>query len=339
MILSVVVPLYNTEKYVSKCLDSLLNQGLDTEQYEIIVVNDGSTDKGPEIVQSYCDRYKNIRLISQENAGVSVARNRGIKEAHGEYIHFVDSDDYMEPGAYSHIFYTLLNGSLEYDIIKFHATTVDCYFDSNKILKIKDSIISFGGTHGEHILKYKCFSFGVWNLLIRRDVLSSNNIFFPVGVTVSEDIAFNVELATLSDLKVMACNTNAYRYVVREGSAITSFSDESISKSLYSYRYVYDVVKEKSRLYSVDFDKMFKLIYLYLGRQVVTRLLSSNFSYSRVRNIKKEYYQIGLLPIDDCSKMNRALNTIIKNNVLFYLTRVFYRMVFLPYLKRFIGRN
>ncbi len=95
MKLSVIVPIYNVAPYLCKCVDSLLMQ--DIQDYEIILVNDGSTDNSCEIAQRYADTYTNIKLISQENKGLSVARNVGIKQANGKYILFVDSDDYLQP--------------------------------------------------------------------------------------------------------------------------------------------------------------------------------------------------------------------------------------------------
>ena len=91
--LSIIIPLYNNEHYISNCLDSILNCDLTIDEFEVIIVNDGSTDKGPDIAQKYTTKYKNFKYLSQKNQGQSVARNNGIKEAEGEYIWFVDSDD------------------------------------------------------------------------------------------------------------------------------------------------------------------------------------------------------------------------------------------------------
>ena len=96
MQLSIIVPVYNVADYLAKCLDSLLAQDLPQNEYEIIVVNDGSTDNSGEIAQQYADKYANITLINQGNQGLSGARNTGIKCAKGDYIQFVDSDDYLE---------------------------------------------------------------------------------------------------------------------------------------------------------------------------------------------------------------------------------------------------
>lgn len=99
MQVSVIVPMYNVENYIKECLDSLVNQTL--KDMEVIVVNDGSTDGGVEIVESYCKKYPDlIRLVHKENGGLSDARNYGIPYAKGKYIGFLDSDDYVESTMY-----------------------------------------------------------------------------------------------------------------------------------------------------------------------------------------------------------------------------------------------
>ena len=94
-LISVIVPVYNVEKYLNRCIDSILNQTF--KQIEIILVDDGSTDNSPIICDEYCDRYKNIKVIHKENNRVAAARNDGIKIATGKYIALVDSDDWIEP--------------------------------------------------------------------------------------------------------------------------------------------------------------------------------------------------------------------------------------------------
>ena len=87
MWLSYILPLYNCGKYISECLDSILMQGLAYEEYEVIIVNDGSTDNGPKIVETYCCKYSNFHLITKKNEGVGSARNCGFEEAKGDYVY------------------------------------------------------------------------------------------------------------------------------------------------------------------------------------------------------------------------------------------------------------
>ena len=100
ILLSVIVPVYNCEKYLDECLASLTRQGLNANEYEVLVVNDGSTDKSEKIALSYCEKYHNFYLLNQENQGVSAARNKGLESARGKYIAFVDSDDFVADNLY-----------------------------------------------------------------------------------------------------------------------------------------------------------------------------------------------------------------------------------------------
>lgn len=97
LLLSIIVPIYKVEPYLRKCIDSLLAQDLFSDEYEIILVDDGSPDNCGKIADEYAAKFGNVRVIHQENGGLSVARNTGIEAAKGKYIQFVDSDDYMEP--------------------------------------------------------------------------------------------------------------------------------------------------------------------------------------------------------------------------------------------------
>lgn len=121
MKLSVIIPVYNVEKFVAQCLDSVLNQKLELNDYEIIVVNDGSTDSSLEIVQDYANKHKHIKLISKKNGGVGSARNGGIDHAQGKYIYFIDSDDYLIPNSLNILVDTCERHKL--DVLTFLFTT------------------------------------------------------------------------------------------------------------------------------------------------------------------------------------------------------------------------
>ena len=119
--ISVIVPIYNSEKFLNKCLDSIVNQTL--REIEIILINDGSVDSSYQICERYAEYDKRIILINQENKGVSSARNAGIEKASGEYLGFVDSDDYIEAEMYSKLY----NSAKRYD-----ADLVNCDAIRNK---------------------------------------------------------------------------------------------------------------------------------------------------------------------------------------------------------------
>ena len=107
MLLSIITPVYNTAQYLSACLDSLLNQGVPYDSYEIILINDGSTDNSAEILDQYATQHSNLRVVHKENSGVSASRNIALDMARGEYIWFIDSDDFIEKNVLPDIFEVL----------------------------------------------------------------------------------------------------------------------------------------------------------------------------------------------------------------------------------------
>ena len=113
MFLSIVVPIYNVESYIEKCFDSLFKQDLSISLYEIIAVNDGSLDRSMDIVEKYAGKYDNIVIYNKPNGGVSSARNAGIKLASGDYIIFVDPDDYIAENSLSKIYENLKKESAD----------------------------------------------------------------------------------------------------------------------------------------------------------------------------------------------------------------------------------
>lgn len=116
-LVSVIIPVYNVENYLKECLDSVLNQTY--KNIEVIVINDGSTDKSLHILEDYSSKFNNIKIIDQENSGQSVARNKGLENAKGKYIYFLDSDDYILPDTLKKLIKKLEMNNL--DIIRFAA--------------------------------------------------------------------------------------------------------------------------------------------------------------------------------------------------------------------------
>ena len=119
-LISVIIPIYNTQKYLKKCIDSVESQSYNN--IEIILVNDGSTDSSEKIIQPYLQKYENIKYYKKENGGLSDARNYGIQKATGDYICFLDSDDYIDINLFSKLQKYL---DLDYDMIKYKLVKVD----------------------------------------------------------------------------------------------------------------------------------------------------------------------------------------------------------------------
>ena len=180
---SIIVPIYNVEKYLPKCLDSLVNQTLD--DIEIILVNDGSTDNSGIIAKQYYENHKNkIKYLEKENGGLSDARNFGIPYATGEYIAFLDSDDYIEIDSYKQMHEKAKEEDADY---------IECDFIweyPNK--QIIDKRLSYNNKQ-EMLTNVRVVA---WNKLIKREIIIKNNLKFPKGLRY-EDIEFTYKLIPL----------------------------------------------------------------------------------------------------------------------------------------------
>lgn len=176
---SVILPVYNVEKYIRRCLDSLVNQDCSCN-YEIIIVNDGTKDNSMEIISEFEGKYDCIRVFSQENSGLSAARNRGIAEAKGKYVALVDSDDFVEPGYISTM----------YELAEKHdADIVQCryrnYFEKNQssmniLLSHRNGISDGEKALGNLIADVTVRSYA-WNKMYKRSIFVDNGIKYPAG--------------------------------------------------------------------------------------------------------------------------------------------------------------
>ena len=224
MKLSIIIPMYNAEKYIADCLDSILNSDLPKGEYEVIIVNDGSKDKGPEIAQDYVSKHENFRYLTQENQGQSVARNYGIKEAQGDYLWFVDSDDKISSTvtvAYRILVENELDSLVSWMIVTDESgnqIVPDDYYDIefNRIIKGREVFFS------NYPIGSVCCNF------IKKDLLLKHQLFFKVGIT-QQDVEFSNRLFAYAD-NVMFINYCTYVYIKHSNSVTMSNDIEKRKK-------------------------------------------------------------------------------------------------------------
>lgn len=172
MFLSIIIPAYNVEPYIGQCLESCLDQDLDEDDYEIIVINDGSIDKTQEIAERYVSLNRNVILITQENKGQGEARNEGLKIAKGDYIWFVDSDDWIEKDCLNKIRSILQKESLE-------ALKINSYLSEDGQLTKCKSILYYDETiSGKDFILFSGFIIPVWYTIYRKDFLIQHGLRF-----------------------------------------------------------------------------------------------------------------------------------------------------------------
>lgn len=235
--LSVIIPVYNVEKYVEACIESVYRQDLDVDDFEVILINDGSTDHSLEIIQGLAERHHNIKIICQENKGLSITRNNGIKVARGKYIQFIDSDDILIDGTLNQ----LLNIAIKYnlDILKGdykkannEEIKVGLKYENNRkiICTLKD------GEHGfiEDNDPMSCY---VWLHLFKKDFIKSNSLFFLEG-KYFEDVAYTTE-SYLKAKRFMAIPLIYYIYRQHDNSIMATMNLKKIysMNDIISYNY------------------------------------------------------------------------------------------------------
>lgn len=209
---SVIVPVYNVEKYIEKCLKSLVEQTL--KNIEIIIVNDGSTDNSKKIISKFAEKYSNIKYYEKTNGGLSSARNYGIKYANGEYVAFLDSDDYVEKNLYELMYKKALQENsdmVECDFIW------EYYGKNGEIVKRKKDKRKNFKTLNQYVKNARVVA---WNKLIKKQIIDDFNIRFPEGL-IYEDIEFFYKLFPHLN-KISYVNTYGIHYVQRNGSILNS---------------------------------------------------------------------------------------------------------------------
>jgi len=172
MKLSIIIPVYNIENYISRCLNSIINQNLLKEDYEIVIVDDGSTDNSLEIINEYLERV-NLIIYKQENKGAAFARNKGIELASGTYIYFIDGDDYLAEQVLGRFVALMENEKL--DVLGF-ASKVTHIEIEEKITLSSSGLPDYTIMNGQSFIANHKYRNEMWWYLINKKILSSENI-------------------------------------------------------------------------------------------------------------------------------------------------------------------
>lgn len=207
--ISVIVPVYKSEKYLARCLDSILGQTY--KNLEIICVDDGSPDNSIDILNKYAAADKRIKIIRQKNIGLSDARNNGFAVATGDWVHYFDSDDYIDLNYYEQMLNAAISVDADVAVSGFdnqNAYNGSVIYKDARILEtLRARVI------GTHVIKNNF----VWRYLIRRKFLTANNLHFPKGMFAMEDAFFSLELVRLAN-KIAVVPDVLYYYCKNEDS-------------------------------------------------------------------------------------------------------------------------
>lgn len=235
MRLSIIVPIYNKSQYLPTLFQSLLHQGLEANDFEILLVNDGSTDNSETVCIEFIKSHPrhNIRYICQNNGGVSMARNTGLDNATGDYIHFMDSDD------------TLVDGSYRYILDEFTSTKSDYigfgfnFMDVRNNASVNSELEAIGGKVIRKASGMELVSDALWPSsccvgLYKLQFLLSHKVKFPTGISTGEDVWFNFDFFSNNPSCILT-SCRPYIYWFRSGSVMTSLTKDKAEKWFHSY--------------------------------------------------------------------------------------------------------
>ena len=236
MFLSLIIPVYNAERYIGQCLDSLLNQDLPAQDYEIICVNDGSKDSSLSVLESYAKAHANIRIASKENGGVTTARNSGLEAAQGDFIWFIDADDLVKENILARL--KAMVPDTGCDRIVFGAYEFMDQMTEEELEKSRTGQLETNTSWYDAV---------VWRSLLRKQFLQEHNLYFRYPeLTHGEDGLFMYEV-TLENPVTVAVEEVFYFYRVHSGSADNTFSIENHMRKLHSHIRITVILQEHFR--------------------------------------------------------------------------------------------
>ena len=313
--LSIIIPVYNVEKYLNECLDSVIEANI--ENTEIILVNDGSTDNSREICESYSQKYDFIKLVNQENGGLSAARNTGIQKAEGDYLWFVDSDDFIEKNSILNIFKQI---EKNVDII---FTSYRRVYPDNSTFEYKafNEDDNFDVEPFEYLYLLGNVSYAAVRFIVKKELLIKNNIFFLKGIYHEDEEWTPRIICKAKSFGVVMDIVYNYR-VGNPNSIIGKPNAKKVKDKIFICTRFNKLLKnnlsDKKKKFIIS-----RIVHNYIGalneysiysketRKELKQLLKENFNLLSLSNSKKAKMVkscIIILGIDNTSKLLRLRN-------------------------------
>lgn len=335
MLISVIVPVYNAEKTLPRCLDSLLNQGLSEEEMEVVCVDDGSEDGSKDVVRSYAGKPgAHVRLVENaRNMGCPASRNRGIEEAQGEIITFCDADDYLVKGAYRALIDR--HWSEKVDVLRFTSRTMDAY-SLKHWQEPADMDLRADYTGDGHGFYQRMMPYFVWQLMIRRRFVMEHGIRFR-NYTLCDDSAFCLDLM-MANPSMISVRANIYRYVVEPDSLTTARNPEKMRRIVDSYLQMMDSMQA----YGKRYEELQQRMRSYVQQQMIpclSRALSACYDRKEWQAAVAKMREVGGLPLTKAGRIGKCMGWATSDYVRYRLAGWCYRHVFVPYVLPRLKRN
>ena len=295
---SVIIPVYNVEKYLKECLDSVINQTL--EDIEIICINDGSTDNSSAILEEYAKKDNRIRVINQTNQGVSSARNIGIKNTKSDFIIFLDADDWLDKNTVENTYHIISNSN--YDILCFGY----CVINENKNQTKTMTVNLRKAKNAENISRslFNIFLNSSISKIYRTDFIKNNNIYFPKDIVVSEDGVFNL-LCLYKGAKFGYEDNIYYHYRYNRKDSASSARISSLKEEILSDKFLLNTQEFKNltdeNLILLSFEKIINNIIYYYNRP-------NSRKYHLIYDYQIQQFTKFLYKKYDCNLLNKCEN-------------------------------
>ncbi len=280
-LVSIIIPVYNVEKYVEKCIDSVLNQTY--KNLEIIIINDGSTDNSEQICKDYQKKDKRIKYFQKENTGVSDTRNKGIELSKGKYICFVDSDDILNKTYIEDFIDCIKNNNCEMVCCNFQKFKSNC-----ESLDVKDiskyTIEKRYNVHNKYALLYEKFGGYIANKIFCADIIKNKNIKMDLDIYMMEDMNFVYKYIEYTN-NIICIDKDNYKYRTLQTTASKNLRN---TKWFSLFKTLDNVLKNKE--YTKEIQKNIEYMYYYYLYQAKYRLnyIKDNSKYDRIKKEIKE---------------------------------------------------
>lgn len=330
MTLSIIIPMYNVENYISQCIDSILNQQLPENEYEIIIIDDGSTDNSFTIATQFSSQHRNINVYHQENKGVSATRNRAIAMAKGTYLWFIDSDDYIASNTAPRLLAFIAQHNLDILEVKMIRTSSrSLQLSRNNTISDADIKILNGGEY----VATKNFNDSTCTYIYNREFLKKSKVTF-IENRIMEDMIFIAELIPKAN-KIAYHPLDVYRYAITPNSIWTSREPKAFRKSIDDF--IFMTIKYSEIIQQVEKQhintSVLKLKQQNMLYNIAKRLLKSDYTFSEIRQTLKVLAANNLYPLVPFTGKDFSRKLVIfafNRKIIFFGTMLGYRIFKLP---------
>lgn len=273
-LVSIIVPIYNVEKYIVKGVESLCNQ--DYVNTEIILVDDGSPDKSPKLIDDLAEKDDRIKVIHKKNGGVSSARNVGIQQSNGEYIMFLDGDDWVDSSYVSSFVNMVVEANCAIGM------NYNYYYDSGRTSVDSDNVSVIDKNKAAEAIFNGDIFVAVWNKIYSREFLEKNQIRFNEEIWFGEGMLFNIECLNYTN-EIAVCRKSLYNQTPNQESAMRAFNLNSFLCGIKSMKLQKEIIKT----FSDNVQNEWKLHLYGYNRSIIDGLVKTNTVESSKEVYKK----------------------------------------------------